>query len=103
MAARNITLTAEAREVLRELRNEAARSDTKLPRLEEHEAVALTLDEPQAGDFIVEERGQSLLAVSQSVLDRIGERARLDITRSETGEPEFKIVQDAQTSAGAEK
>ena len=99
MGACSITLTAEVRDVLRELRNKASECGTKLPRLEEHEAVALTLDEPQADDLIVEEEGQSLLAVSRWVLNQIGESARLEITGLEMGEPRFKIVKNLQRSS----
>ena len=95
MAKSNITLTAEARDALRELRNETCGYGRKLPRLAEHEMVTLALEEPDVDDTLLEDGGIALLAVSRHVLDQICEGARLDVTRSDTGEPQFKIVHEA--------
>ena len=57
--------------------------------------VTLALEDPDVDDALLEDGGLALLAVSRHVLDQIGEGGRIDVTRSDTGEPLFKIVQDA--------
>ena len=94
-----LTLTAEAWQLLRQLRKEVKESVGKLPRLTQGEVVALTLGEPESDDVIIKDNGFPLLAVSRDLMDRLGEGSQLQIVGAPDGEPIFKIVQGPTAAA----
>ena len=91
MRQTGMTLSAEARDTLRELA--AAHAGPGVLRLKELDAVALTVGEPEDDDLVVRASdGSTLLAVSPQLADRLGDEAVLVVGPAETGEPGFKLV-----------
>ncbi len=96
MSSPKITLGVDAREILLKLQSEMSEPDMKMLRLTTREVVALTLEEPEINDVLITHNGIPLLAVSESLMERIGENRRLEISNSENGEPTFKIMHQLQ-------